>query len=148
MGFVDDMYIADVSSLPWPHGLFRCPNARLFQASAPEPDADDDEKCQAFIEAGVRSLSKAQVRRCSYHSPDWKVAARLAIDWWRDRGREGRLEDFALALADAKLDTATQWAAESFFVEPIWINGPLLGNGQHRVCGMKLADVPRCLVET
>lgn len=148
MGSVDDMYIADVASLPWPHGLFRCPHTRLPQASAREPEAGDDEKGQAFVEAGVRSLSKAQVQLCPYHCPDWKVAARLAIDWWRDCGREGRLEDFALAAADAKLDAATRWAAESFFVEPIWINGPLLGNGQHRVCAMKLADVPRCLVET
>ncbi|HEU5061740.1 MAG TPA: hypothetical protein VFT79_01150 [Solirubrobacterales bacterium] len=101
-----------------------------------------------MVEAGVRSLSKAQIRHCPYHRPDWNVAARLAIDWWRDRGREGRLEDFALETADAKLDAPTQWAAGSFFVEPIWINGSLLGNGQHRVCAMKRAGVPRCLVET
>jgi hypothetical protein len=39
------------------------------------------------------------------------------------------LGDFALAVADATLGAATWWAAESFFAEPIWINGPLLGNG-------------------
>jgi hypothetical protein len=148
MGVFDDMYIAEVSSLPWPNGLFRCPNAQLLKPSAPEGDADDVEKCQAFVEEGVRSLSQAQVRHCPYHRPDWKVAARLAIDWWRERGREGQPDDFVLALAENKLSAATRWAAESFFAEPIWINGPLLGNGQHRVCAMKLAGVPRCLVET
>lgn len=148
MRSVDDMYIADVSALPWPHGLFRCPNARLFEASIPEADRDHAEKCQAFIEEGVHSLSQARVRHCSYHRPDWKVAARLAIDWWRERGSENQPDDFDLVLAEANLGIATRWAAESFFAEPIWINGPLLGNGQHRVCAMKLAGVPRCLVET
>jgi hypothetical protein len=148
MGSVDDMYIADVSSLPWPHGLFRCPNTQLLKASTPGADAGDSEKCQAFVEEGIRLLSEAQVRHCPYHRPDWTVAARLAIDWWRERGREDQLGDFALAVADARLSAATRWAAESFFAEPIWINGPLLGNGQHRVCAMKLASVPRCLVET
>ncbi len=104
---------------------------------------------QAFVEEGIRSLSEAQVRHCPYHRPDWTVAARLAIDWWRERGREDQLNDFALAVADVTLSAATRWAAESFFAEPIWINGQtLLGNGQHRVCAMKLASVPRCLVET
>src|SRR4051794_34408706 len=53
---VDDMYIADVASLPWPHGLFRCPNTRLFQTSAPEPDEDDDEEYQA-IRRGRRPIA-------------------------------------------------------------------------------------------
>ena len=32
----------------------------------------------------------------------------------------------------------------SFFAEPIFCSGNSLGNGQHRVCAMKLAKVPRC----
>jgi hypothetical protein len=35
----------------------------------------------------------------------------------------------------------------SFFREPIFVSGDVLGNGQHRICAMKLARVPRCLIE-
>lgn len=147
MGLLEDMYIAEVSKLPWPQGLFRCANTQAFEAAIPEADKAHAEKCQLYVEEVARSLSGIQLRRCPYHRPDWNLAARVAIDWWRRRRSEDHPSDFDPALAEVDLSAETKWAAESFFAEPIWINGPLLGNGQHRVCAMKLAGVPRCLVE-
>jgi hypothetical protein len=140
------MYIADVASLPWPHGLFRCPHKHVFDASIPDKDKDRREDSQPHVEAVARRFSKAQVRRCPYHRPDWIIAAEVAITCWQEARRDD-LSDVGEALSQVDLTEETRWAAESFFIEPIWIDGPSLGNGQHRVCAMKLAGVSRCLVE-
>jgi hypothetical protein len=140
------MYIADVGRLPWPHGLFRCANKHIFEAALPDADKDRSESCQVYVEATARSLSESQIRLCPYHRPDWNLAARVAIDGWRDCESDDP-SDVADALNQANLADETLWAAESFFIEPIWIIGPSLGNGQHRVCAMKLAGVRQCLVE-
>jgi hypothetical protein len=116
----------------------------VFDASI--PDSDRPENSQPHVEAVARSFSKAQVGRCPYHRPDWNIAAEVAVTCWQE-ARGDYLSDVGEALSQVDLTEETRWAAESFFIEPIWINGPSLGNGQHRVCAMKLAGVPRCLVE-
>jgi hypothetical protein len=45
------------------------------------------------------------------------------------------------------LEDEDLWAAVRFFREPIWVDGKRLGNGQHRVCAMKVSGVRRCLAE-
>lgn len=140
------LYIADLVSLPWPHGLFRCAHKRLFDDAMPDAARCHPEDCQSYVEAVARRLPEVQVRRCPYHRPDWKRAAEVAIGCWQESGCDEQ-SDLGKAFSRANLSEETRWAAESFFIEPIWINGPLLGNGQHRVCGMKLAGVTRCLVE-
>lgn len=140
------LYVAEVSGLPWPHGLFRCSHARQFDAALRGIPGDPPEAAQRTVESAARSLSPDDLRGCDYHGPDWVLAARVAIDCWRSSSRED-LADVGDAISRAGLSPQTQWAAESFFVEPIWINGQSLGNGQHRVCAMKLAGVDRCLVE-
>jgi hypothetical protein len=140
------LYVAEVSGFPWPHGLFRCTHTRRFDAALSDVPDDPPEAGQRIIEAVARSLSADDLRRCDYHRPDWVLAAQVAIDCWRSSRRED-LADVGDAISRAGLSPQTQWAAESFFIEPIWINGPSLGNGQHRVCAMKLAGVGRCLVE-
>jgi hypothetical protein len=140
------MYIADVASIPWPHGLFRCAHKQLFDASISDKDKDRPEDSQLHVESVVRRFSKAQVLRCPYHRPNWIIAAEVAITCWQE-ARDDDLSAVGEALSQVDLTVETRWAAESFFIEPIWINGQSLGNGQHRVCAMKLAGVPRCLVE-
>jgi hypothetical protein len=140
------MYIADVASLPWPHHPFKCPHKHKFEAAVPTADKDRWENWQPHVEAAIRSLPEDQIRLCPYHRPDWKLAAEAAITGWQECGSD----DASVAaefLSKIKLPDETGLAAWSFFADPIWINGPLLGNGQHRVCAMKLAGVPRCLVE-
>lgn len=141
-----DLYVAEVSRLPWPHGLFRCSHKRRFDEAARDLPDDAADTEQRTVEAVARSLSADDLRRCEYHAPDWVLAARVAIDCWRT-AEDADLAGIGDAIMRADLSLQTQWAAESFFIEPIWINGPLLGNGQHRVCAMKLAGVERCLVE-
>jgi hypothetical protein len=57
------------------------------------------------------------------------------------------MHEFDLASKEAGLDKCTAWAALSFFVEPIFIDGHRLGTGQHRVCAMKMAGAARCPIE-
>lgn len=140
------LYIADLASLPWPHGLFRCAHKRLFDSAIPEAAKPRPEDCQPHVEAVARGLPGIEIRRCPYHRPDWKLAAEVAISCWQESGCDDQF-DPGEAFSRANLSEETRWAAESFFIKPIWIDGPLLGNGQHRVCGMKLAEVTQCLVE-
>jgi hypothetical protein len=141
-----NFYIADMASLPWGHAIFRCRYTALFDAAVREVPAGRPETNQPVVENVARSLTSEQFAQCDYHRPDWVLAAKLAIDCWRERG-SGRRSDIGIALERFVLSDDTRWAVESFFIEPIWIDGPLLGNGQHRICAMKLAGVRRCLVE-
>jgi hypothetical protein len=142
-----NFYIADLASVPWPHGIFRCRYTAVFDAVVGDIPADRPESAQPLVENVARSLSPEQLSRCDYHRPDWIRAAKVAIDCWR-ACESGRRSDVGAALDRVAMSEDTRWAAESFFVEPIWIDGPLLGNGQHRVCAMKLAGVQSCVVET
>ena len=141
-----ELYVAEVSRLPWPHGLFRSSHKPRFDKAAREHPDDSPAAEQRTVEAVARSLSDDDLRRCDYHAPDWVLAAGVAIDCWRSSEDED-LIGIGDAISHAGLLPPTQLAAESFFIEPIWINGASLGNGQHRVCAMKLAGVKRCLVE-
>ncbi|HEX4304841.1 MAG TPA: hypothetical protein VHZ54_02285 [Solirubrobacterales bacterium] len=142
-----NFYITDLANLPWPQAIFRCRYTALFDAAIREVPADRPESAQPLVENVARSLTPEQLSQCDYHRPDWVLAAELAIDCWRERGSVRR-SDIGVALDERLvLSDDTRWAAESFFIEPIWIDGPLLGNGQHRICAMKLAGVRRCLVE-
>jgi hypothetical protein len=143
----DDLYVAKLASLPWGHGLFNCKYSQLFESAVRDVPPDREELGQPLVEAVARSLSSDQLRRCPYHPPDWKLAAEVAIECWQNR--EPFDDFFAIeeALARADLPGESRWAAESFFVQPIYLDGPFLGNGQHRICAMKLAGVDRCLVE-
>lgn len=108
MGPLGDMYIAEVSRLPWPHGLFRCANAQAFEAAIPEADRDHAEKCQPHVEKVSRSFSETQLRHCPYHRPDWNLAAKAAIDWWRGRRSEDHPSDFARVLVATDLSAETR----------------------------------------
>ena len=87
-----------------------------------------------------------KVKSCEYHRPDWTKAAEVACSLV-ERGLTGDMHAFDLASKEAGLDECTRWAALSFLVEPIFVDGPRLGNGQHRVCAMKMAGVERCPIE-
>ena len=141
-----DFHIIEVSRLPWPHGLFRCPHKTLFDLAIADVPPNRPEDCSPLVGAAARSLSADQVGACPYHRPDWSLATETAISCWQ--AADG--DDFSaveIAISRRDLDEETLWAAWSLLAEPIWIDGPLLGNGQHRVCAMKLAGVNRCLVE-
>lgn len=140
------MYIAEVDRLPWPHHPFKRPHKRRFEAAVPIADRDCWEDWQPHVEAAICALPEDQVRLCPYHRPDWKLATEAAITCWQERESDDP-DVVAEFLLRADLPEEAMWAASSLFADPIWINGSLLGNGQHRVCAMKLAGVSHCLVE-
>lgn len=91
------------------------------------------------------SLTPAELAECPYHQADWHTAAAAAIKLAQAGDSSG--EALAAAIATQQLDSATAEALHSFFAEPIFVSGDGLGNGQHRVCAMKVARVPHCPIE-
>ena len=152
------MLVVAVAELPWAHQPFRCAYSAEFEAAVPEPvmphDRDTPECVHQFSQAArhpyiaffARSLSEEQLRRCEYHRPNWKWAAAAAVAAFeRDiRPEPGEVVQAARAAGESE---ETAEALYSFWLEPIFLNGPVLGNGQHRMCALKLADVPHCLIE-
>jgi hypothetical protein len=94
----------------------------------------------------VLGLEPSQVTACGYHWPDWHLAAATAVALVE---QTGHLPWDALDEAAASMDDETRWAFYSLRMEPIvWAGGERLVNGQHRVCAMKLAGVPRCPIQS
>jgi len=135
--------VVDVASLPWPHDPFRRHWVERFRDAAAE--ATTDAQRQEIVRDIALGLTPVEVSACSYHDADWRTAAATAIAvvesgeaCWK------ALDD---AARETNLDDETTEAFLSFFIEPIFVNGTSLGSGQHRVCAMKLANVPRCPIE-
>jgi hypothetical protein len=138
---VDEWRVAQVDDLPWPRRLFRCHlHDDLAEALGAAVDVAAE---QALTRTRCLELSAVQIATCRYHAPDWRLATDSAVALLERTGRLD-VEDFSLL---PQMDEATQWALFSFVAEPIiWGGGGELGNGQHRVCAMKLAKASRCPV--
>jgi hypothetical protein len=125
--------VVDVNDLPWAHLPFKCRWKRDVAAS----------HCDSFGDF-IRSLTPAQIAECEYHvGTDWVIAAHVACELVE--AGTTTPDDFSSAAAGH--DACTGWGIVSFRSHPIFLNGDELGNGQHRVCAMKLADVARCPIE-
>jgi hypothetical protein len=152
------MLVVPVADLPWAHHPFRCPYSREFNAAVPRsrvphghgapewvPEFSEAAR-HIYIAAFARSLTEEQVRGCAYHRPNWLWAAAAAVACF-ERGIRPEPEEVVREARAAGETDETAEACCSFWVEPIFLNGPVLGNGQHRMCALKLAGVPRCLIE-
>jgi len=137
------MRIVEVADLPWAHNPYKCAFADDFKATAPA-DIDFDDSREYFASFAA-ALPPEQVQTCRYHAANWHVAAEAAIRVWHDNAPDVDTEVERLLAAGESEDTVE--AMCSFYWEPIFVSGARLGNGQHRVCAMKLAGVPRCLIE-
>jgi hypothetical protein len=125
-----------VSALPFPFHLFRCPfetqHLHALELAGADPDHwATPEECARAFELFITDIGR-DVPECPYHVPDWQLAASRAVEALRPDGSHA-------AVNLEGLDRETQWAAHDLFVEPIFINGSRLGNGQHRTCAMKCA---------
>ena len=152
------MVVMSVAELPWAHHPFRCRYTAGFDAAVPEPRVPhgsatpewvpefSEAARHRFVAAFARSLSAEQLRRCAYHRPNWKWAADAAVACF-ERGVRPEPGEVIHAARTAGQSDKTAEALYSFWREPIFLNGPILGNGQHRMCALKLAGVPRCLIE-
>jgi hypothetical protein len=116
--------IVDVGSLPWPHLLFKCRWRDRFVLASEAP---------------------AALTECPYPAIDWHAAAAAAVALVE--AGDASTAAIARAARERKLDPDTSEALFNFFADPIFCSGESLGNGQHRVCAMKLAKVPRCPIE-
>lgn len=135
--------IVAVDSLPWPEHPFRCRWASRFERVAPE-NATEAERRTAVRELAL-SLTSDELAACPYHDADWHQAAEAAAS--QVESGDTTWEAIEAVIASARLDQDTAEAFRSFFTEPIFVANDTLGNGQHRVCAMKLAKVPRCPIE-
>ena len=145
--------MVSVDQLPSPHHLFRCPFAR------------EHKRCVAAVGESSAGLAVAFDRfaaavaprtwQCDYHHADWETATAAAIaalddaaPWASSRA----LASVAAEIAGARGgDEMTMWMAHSLFADPIFLmrsDLPALGNGQHRVCAMKIAGVMRCVIDS
>lgn len=130
--------VVPVSTLPFPFHLFRCPfeqqHLRALELVGVDPDDwETPEQCASAFELFVADLGP-HVAECPYHLPNWKLAAQRAVEAVRPDGSNAEIDLHGL-------DEQTEWAAYDLFVEPIFIDGDRLGNGQHRTCAMKCAGV-------
>jgi len=139
----EEWSIVAVDSLPWAHHPFRCRWAARFERLTPD-DAPEAERRAAVRDLAL-SLTPAELAACPYHDADWRMAAETAVALVESG--DTSIEALERIVASLRLDGNTAEALCSFFSDPIFVAGDGLGNGQHRVCAMKLADVPRCPVE-
>jgi hypothetical protein len=140
--------VVRVNTLPFPFHLFRCPfvgtHLRALEAAGADPDsyATPEQCSQAFRVFVTDTASK--LTTCPYHQPNWNLAAAKASTAARGAPTEAKSR---IRPDTTGLDHETAWAAWSLVAEPLWINGDRLGNGQHRVCAMKCADVLEIPIE-
>lgn len=123
--------IVRVDDLPWAHNPFRCRWKKEFDATG-----------TGDFGAFVRGLAPDELAECPYHDglTDWVEAARVAVELVEAGG-----PDPGDGYEPAETHTGcTPWAIVSFFAYPIHLDGDRLGNGQHRVCAMKVTGVERC----
>lgn len=139
----EDWEIVEVDSLPWPHHPFKCRWTERFErvlaAGAPESEH------RAAVRDLALSLTPAELAACPYHDADWRAAAAAAVTL--AKSGDTSCEALAAVIASQEMDDSTAEALCSFFKDPIFLSDDGLGNGQHRVCAMKLAQVPRCPIE-
>jgi hypothetical protein len=135
--------LMDVDALPWPHHLFRCRWAHRFGEAT--KDAATEAECRSNVRAVASALSEEEVAACEYHSAQWNVAADIGVELVRN----GDTSWTAISRAQQAhgLNDATAQALLSLFADPIFLSGESLGNGQHRVCALKLSRARRCPVE-
>jgi hypothetical protein len=90
---------------------------------------------------------------CDYHQADWETATAAAIEALD--GAAG-LSSRALASVAAEIaiarggDELTVCMAHSLFADPIFLmrgRQSSLGNGQHRMCAMKIAGIESCVMD-
>jgi hypothetical protein len=138
--------VVDVQSLPFPKHLFRCP-FELEHLGCVAAAGDVPDRYRRAFERFVSAMGP-RMRECEYHQADWPLATEAALRAVKSgAAADGGVKLAAeLAAVGEPPDSLTAWMAWSFFDEPIWVQGQdgPLGNGQHRVCAMKVAGVTRC----
>ncbi len=135
-----------VEDLPVPHHLFKCLHQDRFDEML---GRHRDEPGRAYSEF-LAGLDPEQVARCPYHQADWQKVAALSVAVLA-RVQEGQRRDKALEQISRRFKLTDRDQIELFFLfaDPIhWgFGADQLGNGQHRVCALRMAGAEFCIVE-
>ncbi|MEU4574661.1 hypothetical protein [Nonomuraea sp. NPDC023979] len=146
---VNGVRLVPLSSLPWPHGLFKCahaPAAQRLTRGYPS-DKHSDRASQAAHAELFTQLSADDFAACPYHQANWPLIGEIAR-----RAVAGPERDWSSALTPAEADRLTaqdkRWLG-SFAFDPInWDDGHnAITNGQHRLCALRAAGILACPVD-
>ncbi|MFI7135796.1 hypothetical protein ACIBQ1_59835 [Nonomuraea sp. NPDC050153] len=146
---VNGVRLVPLSSLPWPHGLFKCahaPTGARLARGYPR-DKDSDGASQAAHAELFTQLSAQDFAACPYHQANWPLIGEIAR-----RAVVGPEREWRSALIPADTDQLTRqderWL-NSFEIDPInWDDGhDAITNGQHRLCALRAAGVLTCPVD-
>lgn len=136
-----------VASLPWPWNPFKCTWQDRFEGLVGGRKLGDPERT-ALFERMATALSPDEVGQCPYHVTDWRLAADLALSLNRlgNTPAHRTIENGVRARGGGNAEIE---AVCSFWEEPMsWSEGaPVVGNGQHRVCALKLAGAEIALID-
>ncbi|HUR03169.1 MAG TPA: hypothetical protein VM347_11555 [Nonomuraea sp.] len=146
---VNGVRLVPLSSLPWPHGLFKCAHAPADErlARGYPRDKNSDSASQAAHAELFTQLSAHDFAACPYHQANWPLIGEIAR-----RAVAGPERDWrdALTPADtARLTPQDEHWLDSFEIDPIaWDDGhDSITNGQHRLCALRAAGVLICPVD-
>ncbi|MEU4229624.1 hypothetical protein AB0F17_35455 [Nonomuraea sp. NPDC026600] len=146
---VNRVRLVPLSSLPWPHGLFKCAHAPAGErlARGYPHDKHSDGASQAAHAELFTQLSAQDFAACPYHQANWPLIGEIAR-----RAVAGPERDWRDALTPADTASLTRqdehWL-DSFEIDPIaWDDGhDSITNGQHRLCALRAAGVLTCPVD-
>ena len=146
---VDDLAVVAVADLPWTHNPSRCPHLdrfRTIESLYPEEQwTPPVVGAQWFL-----TLSEQDLEQCDHHSPDWLTVAAASVEIFEGLDATATLDTIP-ELVTARLgNTPEAERCLSLFYEPItWRHcHTRVGDGQHRICALKAAGAPFCVVDT
>ncbi|NJP98446.1 hypothetical protein HCN51_55035 [Nonomuraea sp. FMUSA5-5] len=145
---VNRVRLVPLSSLPWPHGLFKCAHASAAErlARGYPRDKNGDSASQAAHAELFTQLDAQDFAACRYHQANWPLIGEIAR-----RAVVGPERTWRDAVTPAEADRLTrqdeQWL-DSFVIDPInWDDGhDAITNGQHRLCALRAAGILTCPV--
>lgn len=138
----------EVSALPPPHGLYKCPLYDQFRREELDAEDSDSETHEESIEVGgkfVTSLSVDRVRSCPWHRAEWKAIADESVQIIQSLGRRDPEAYEAVATTKLLPKIEMRWLA-SLFRDPIDIRGGGYTNGQHRACALRFSGAERAAI--
>ena len=136
-----------VELLPWPHNPFKCGlRGQLLQMYPDFEQLEDAERQHAFQQF-ISTRDAADFVACSYHDGEQPRAAAVAAQLLNDGVDCESRWDVADALPNERPEFITM-VCDFFSHAAIRWDGQSsqLSNGQHRVCALKVAMVPTCVI--
>jgi hypothetical protein len=139
--------VVSISALPFPHGVFRCPQAARFKEIA----ALYDHRGGTVVGAHwFLTLTDEDFAQCPYHDCDWRLVAETSVRVLEALPPQATHDDLLAARKAQTLPERETEGLYSLFSHPIdWTpDSSTLANGQHRSCALRAAGAETCAVDT